>query len=92
MNVKKNKILLITTKGCEGCAIAKENIKLAITQSSKNIELEVVDKDEVKKDFVIANKIKDFPTTFYLINERVVHKSIGSYPAPVYLRWIDIYF
>ena len=92
MQTKMNKILIITTKGCEGCYIAKENITAALTQTSKTIEVEDKDWHDIKRDFLHEHKIKDYPTVIYLVNGRIVHKSIGTYPIPVYLRWIDIYF
>lgn len=87
-----NKILILTTEGCEACDIAKRNIEMAIFQSNKEIEQEVEDWHEEKKDFILRNKIKDFPTVIYFVDNKLVHKAMGSYPTAVYLRWIDMYF
>ena len=87
-----NKILILTTEGCEACDIAKHNVEIAIFQSNKEIEKEVKDWHEEKREFIVKNKIKDFPTVMYFVNERLVNKVVGSYPSAVYLRWIDIYF
>lgn len=89
-----NKILILTTKGCEACNIARHNITAAIVQcdSIDNIEVETKDWHDEKRDFIAAHKVKDFPTVFYMLDERVVSKSVGTYPIPVYIRWIDMYF
>ena len=39
------KIILITTKGCVGCRIQRENIEKAIVNSKINIGFEVIDFD-----------------------------------------------
>lgn len=87
-----NKILILTTEGCEACDIAKNNIDIALTQTSIEIKLEVKDWHEMTRDFILSNKIKDFPAVLYIINGKVVNKAIGSYPSAVYLRWIDVFF
>ncbi len=87
-----NKILIITTKGCEGCQIAKYNVEQAINNSKKQIELEVKDCSEVDKKFIYIRKVSDFPTVFYFIDDAIIHKTIGSYPSVVYLHWIKMYF
>ena len=87
-----NKILILTTEGCEACDIAKRNIEIALTQTSVEIKVEVKDWHEMTRDFIVSHKIKDFPAVLYMINGKVVNKAIGSYPSAVYLRWIDLYF
>lgn len=86
------KILVITTKGCEACEIAINNIKEAISQADADIEIETKDFKEVPKDFIKRNGIKDFPAIFYLTSSIVKFKCIGTYPVAVFLRWIDIHF
>ena len=87
-----NKILILTTEGCEACDIAKRNVDMAIFQSNKEIETEVKDWHEEKREFLVKNKIKDFPAVLYFVDEGLVNKAVGSYPSVVYLRWIDMYF
>lgn len=87
-----NKILILATEGCDACIIAKHNVELALAQTSVDITLEFKDFHDVSKDFIIKNRIKDFPTVLYFVNDRVVNKSVGTYPSAVYLRWIDLYF
>ena len=91
MKAQTNKILIITTEGCEGCYIARKNVDFAIFQSSKEITKEVKDRDEVK-DLIKQNRIKDFPAVLYYVDDIIKHKAIGSYSTAVYLRWIDMYF
>lgn len=87
-----NKILIITTKGCEACEIAKHNIEIAVMQASANITIQTEDWQNVSKDLISKNRINDFPTVLYLIDKNVINKAVGSYPSAVYLRWIDMYF
>lgn len=87
-----NKILILTTEGCEACDIAQRNVDIAMSQATTEIQIEVKDWHEEKKDFIIKNKVKDFPTVFYFIDNKLIHKAVGSYPSAVYLRWMDMYF
>lgn len=87
-----NKIILITTKGCEGCAIARENIKSALTQTRKKISFEVRDVSEVTKKYIRTFGIRDFPAILFFSNEELKVKKEGSVPTVVILRWIDIHF
>ena len=86
-----NKIILITTKGCEACHIAKQHLDSAIFQSSKEITREVKDRDEAK-ELVKQNRIKDFPAILYVVDDIIKYKVVGTFPTTVYLRWIDMYF
>ena len=86
-----NKIIIITTEGCEACAIAKQHIDTAIFQSSKEITREVIDRKEAK-ELIKRNHIKDFPAVLYVVDDIIKFKSVGAYPTAVYLRWIDMYF
>ncbi len=87
-----NKILILTTEGCEGCSIVKTIINELISACKVDIKLEIKDWHEMTRDFIVSHKIKDFPAVLYIINGKVVNKAIGTYPSAVYLRWIDIYF
>ena len=44
-----NKIVLITTKGCEGCSIMRNSIKQALNNTSKKIEFVIKDITELDK-------------------------------------------
>ena len=87
-----NKILILTTEGCEACEIAKRNVDIAMSQATTEIMIQVNDWHKVSKDLIVKNKVKDFPTVLYIIDDKVIHKAVGSYPSAVYLRWIDMYF
>lgn len=87
-----NKILILTTEGCEACDIAQRNVDIAMSQATTEIQIEIKDWHEEKRDFIVKNKVKDFPTVFYFIDNKLIHKAVGSYPSAVYLRWMDMYF
>ena len=87
-----NNILILTTEGCEACEIAKRNVDVAMSQATTEIMIQVDDWHKVSKDLIVKNKVKDFPTVLYIIDDKVIHKAVGSYPSAVYLRWIDMYF
>ena len=90
------KIILITTKGCVGCRIQRENIEKAIINSKINIGFEVIDFDTLTKKEVIEyrNKrvfLKDFPTTVFINNDVITFHTVGSLPKIVNVRYIDLY-
>lgn len=87
-----NKIMLITTEGCQGCAIARNSIKDAISQTKKSITFEERNSTEVKKKFLRTFGIIDFPAILFFKDEELKVKKIGSVPSIVILRWIDINF
>ena len=87
-----NRIMLITTKGCEGCTIARNSIKDAISQTKKSISFEEIDVNEVNKKFLKTFDIEDFPAILLFKDEKLKVKKIGSVPSIVILRWIDINF
>ena len=87
-----NNILILTTEGCEACEIAQRNVDIAMSQATTEIMIQVDDWHKVSKDLIVKNKVKDFPTVLYIIDDKVIHKAVGSYPSAVYLRWIDMYF
>ena len=87
-----NKIVLITTRGCEGCSVMRYSINSAILYSSKEIEFE--SKDVSTLDIQERNnlKLRDFPTTLFYKDGNLVRKEVGTRPYIVVLRWIDIDF
>ena len=87
-----NRIMLITTKGCEGCTIARNSIKDAISQTKKSIAFEEIDVNEVNKKFLKTFDIEDFPAILFFKDKKLKFKRIGSVPSIVILRWIDINF
>ena len=87
-----NKILLITTKGCEGCSIMHKSIKQALENTSKKIEYITKDISDLTKAEKAKLKSSDFPTILFIKNNRIVRKEIGTKPYIVVLRWIDVDF
>ena len=87
-----NKIVLITTKYCEGCNIMHKSIKQALNCTSKKIEYVVKDITELTKEEKFKLKTYDFPTTLFYKNNRVTRKEVGTRPYIVLVRWIDVDF
>lgn len=86
------KIVIVTTEGCEACNIAEDNITAAVAQSSVDVDIIIKDFHEYNKKEQKIYRLKDYPTVLYFVNNEVVHRAVGTYPVPVYLRWIDVYF
>ena len=87
-----NKILLITTKGCEGCSIMHKSIKQALDCTSKKIEYVVKDIKKLTTEEKIKIKASDFPTTVFYKNDRITRREVGTRPYIVVVRWIDVDF
>ena len=87
-----NKIVLVTTKGCEGCNIMNNSIKQALKCTSKKIEYVVKDVKELTKEEKTKIKASDFPTTIFYKNDRIIRQEVGTRPYIVVLRWIDVDF
>lgn len=87
-----NKIVLVTTKGCEGCNIMHKSIKQALNNTSKKIEYVTKDITELSKDEKSKLKTSDFPTTIFYKNDRITRQEVGTRPYIVVLRWIDVDF
>ena len=87
-----NKIVLITTKGCEGCNIMHKSIKQALNCTSKKIEYVVKDVTELNKEEKSKLKTSDFPTILFYKNNRITRREVGTRPYIIVVRWIDIDF
>lgn len=87
-----NKIVLITTEGCEGCNIMRRNIQSAVRHTSKEVEFKVVDQNDISSKIKRTIVLKDFPTTIFVKDENMVRKEVGTRPEIMVLRWIDIDF
>ena len=92
MNVDR-KILIITTPGCLGCTIQSKNVGEAIktVKSKFNITKELEDYRRIDRSLLRKINAKDYPITLFMINDDIRFKCVGSYPAPVIVRWIDLY-
>lgn len=86
------KIVIITTEGCEACNIAEDNITSAVAQSSVDVDIVLKDFHEFSSKEQKEYKLMDYPTVLYFIDNKIVYTSVGTYPVPVYLRWINMYF
>ena len=87
-----NKIVLITTKGCEGYNIMHKSIKQALDCTSKKIEYVVKDIKKLTTEEKIKIKASDFPTTVFYKNDRITRREVGTRPYIVVVRWIDVDF
>jgi hypothetical protein len=87
-----NKILLITTKGCAGCAIMNRLIKEAIGNTKKQVEFVVRDCKNIDKRFLNINKVKDYPTTMFIVDGDIRFIYTGTAPSIVINRFMDIHF
>lgn len=83
--------MLITTKGCEACDIMKNNILEALVSTTKDISVEVKDREDVSKEELKRLKVTDFPTILFYNDDVLKYKYSGTRPKVVVLRWIDIY-
>ena len=88
----KRKILLITTKGCEGCKILNNIIQKVLDDYSKDVDYEIKDKDNIDIDFLKTNHIIDFPTAILYQNGRIVFMFAGTKPANVINRFLELHF
>lgn len=86
------KIVIVTTEGCEACNIAEDNITAAVTQSSVDVDIVLKDFHKFSSKEQKEYKFRDYPTVLYFIDNNIVYTSVGTYPVPVYIRWIDMYF
>lgn len=87
-----NKIVLITTRGCEGCSIMRNSIKEALNNTSKKIEFVIKDITELDKKEKSKLKTSDFPTTIFYKDNRITRQEVGTRPYIVVVRWIDVDF
>jgi hypothetical protein len=89
-------ILLITTKGCEGCSIMRASINKALALTKKEgIYFHEIDVEQLREENItLYNKLKlrDFPTTVFAKDNIFTRKEVGTRPYIVILRWIDIDF
>lgn len=90
--ITNNKVILVTTKGCEGCVIAHKLIKEAIDEHSKTISFEQRTFAEFGKQRLNEMKIRDFPAILFYKDDILVYKHIGTAPLIFFLRWFDVYF
>lgn len=88
----KRKILLITTKGCEGCKILDRIIQKALDNYDKEVDYEIKDKDNIDVDFLKKHHINDFPMTILYKDNIIVFMFVGTKPVSVVNKYISIHF
>lgn len=87
-----NKILLITTKGCEGCKIMYNNIIKALADCDKSIAFELKDVEDLSKAFLNKHNITDFPCTMLYKDDELKFIKVGSSPIAAINTWINLSF
>lgn len=88
----KRKILLITTKGCEGCRIMDNIIQKALDSYEKQVDYEIKDKENIDIEFLKKHHITDFPTTILYQNNLIVFITAGTKPAEQLRRDMVVHF
>ncbi len=86
------KILLITTKGCEGCRIMDSIIQRALDLYGKSVDYEIKDKENIDIEFLKKHHINDFPTTILYQNNLIVFITAGTKPAEQLRRDMVVHF
>lgn len=89
-----NTIRIITTKGCDGCYIAKNLVNKAINSFSEiTIKVEYIDcLNEDYRTFIKQYAIKDFPTIIFMKGDIVMSIHTGTMPVPQLLHEIKLWF
>ncbi len=75
-----NRVVLITTEGCEGCDIMKRIVSNAYLEAKvENISFGCYDfKEREVEDLVKKYNIKDFPTTLFIKENELIDKILGT--------------
>lgn len=75
-----NRVVLITTEGCEGCNIMKRIVSNAYLDAKvENVSFGEYDfREREVEDIVKDNNISDFPTTLFIKENKVIDKIIGT--------------
>ena len=92
-NTQNNYIQIysITTEGCESCATLDRLIEEALKLTKKKPIYTKQDYKQVDKKWLKTNRVEDFPTTFLIKNDVIRYKFVGTRPAVVIARWIDVH-
>lgn len=89
-----NRVLVITTEGCEGCEIMKCIVSNAYLEAKiENTSFGYYDFQENEVESIVnENNIKDFPTTLLIKDNKVVDKILGSCTKEEVINKIRSYF
>lgn len=87
-----NKVKIITTTGCEGCAILLNSTLKAIEKHTNPVTLEVTNIDSVPKQIRTEYGLTDFPTMLLFVDNEFKYKHVGSIPVVVVNKIFNKYF
>lgn len=88
----KSKLLLIVTEGCEACRIANNLTEAAIVKSNVNTIYEVTDVTQASSALLKEAKVKDFPTTILLKDDKIIDSYSGTKPIAFIERKLKLLF
>jgi hypothetical protein len=91
-------ILVITKADCVACGYYINGLKAAVDDFNSSVQntddivyIKTVDYYDVDTQFIINNRIKEFPTSLYMDDDVVKFKCAGSVPQAVIYRYIQLY-
>lgn len=76
----KNRVILITTDGCEACSFMQHIVTKAYLEAKvEDTSIGVYDfQDREVEDLIHENNVKDFPTTLFIQDGKTIEKFIGT--------------
>lgn len=76
----KNRVILITTDGCEACAFMQRIVAKAYLEAKvDDTSIGVYDfQDTEVEDLIQKNNVNDFPTTLFIQDGKTIGKFIGT--------------
>ena len=76
----KNRVIIITTKGCEACSFMQRIVAKAYSEAKiEDTSIGVYDfHDREVEDLVQKENITDFPTTLLIQNGVTIYKVVGT--------------
>lgn len=86
--IKNHRLLLITTKGCEGCRIAKNILDNVCKLYSDKFDYVIMDREKYLK-LPVRESIEDFPTILFYIDNKIFRKVIGTRTKQTFKEYID---
>lgn len=92
----KYKVVLVTTKGCEGCRIQKNLLDKVYEDYIGSYKYTTIDKDKIKETFasVCTNTeeplvISDFPATIFIIDNWIFRTCIGTRTKETLKQYVE---
>ena len=92
-----NKLYLITTKGCEGCAILDNIVKSVLSKIERPVSYNVIDvaNSEQINEFpfpFIYKTFTDFPSLVFVVGDELKFIHTGTCTKTTVREMIDRYF